>query len=282
MRYVIYPDVIFGVEVLINYILIGFVGKIIKTKSTSLKKIYSAALGAIISTLCYVYVRNIAAILIIKYLLENSIMVFISFSIKDEKGFFKAVFIGAALDLFISGCMNYMYYNTYIGIMAGGFIDEVINPNKSMLKFIGISLITYVFLDGATEIILKQSSKKILGTYYVKIIYGEYELKIKGIYDSGNTLTEPIGKKDVYIVENSVANEICKWEGIYNSLIIVPYNCINGNGVLPTFLVDNLKVYDEFNNLIKEIESPRIGISNGNVSENGDFQMILNRGLFNK
>lgn len=38
MRYVIYPDVIFGVEVLINYILIGFVGKIIKTKSTSLKK----------------------------------------------------------------------------------------------------------------------------------------------------------------------------------------------------------------------------------------------------
>lgn len=281
MGYVIYLDVIFSVEVLINYILIGFVGRIVKIKTTSLKRLFSAALGAIISTLCYVYVKNIAVILIIKYLLENSIMVFISFNIKCVKGFLKATFIGAALALFISGCINYLYYNTYIGIMAGGFIDEVINPNKSMLKFIGISLITYVFLDGVTEIILNQSSKKILGTYYVKIKYGEYELKIKGIYDSGNTLTEPIGKKDVYIVGNSVANEICKWEGIYNSLIIVPYNCVNGNGMISTFLVDNLKVYDEFNNLIKEIENPRIGVSNGNISENGDFQMILNRGLFN-
>ena len=208
-------------------------------------------------------------------------MVFISFKIQCIKGYLKAVFIGVSISLFVNACINYLYCNTYMGIKAGYIIDEVTNPNKSMLKFIGISLITYVFLDGVTDIILRQNSKKMMGTYFIKIEYGEYELKIKGIYDSGNTLVEPIGKKEVYIVGKSIANEIYKWKGIQNSLLIVPYNCVNGNGILPTVIVDKIKVYDEFNNLIKEIEKPRIGFSEGILSENGDFQMILNRGLFN-
>lgn len=281
MNYVVYLDIYFCIESVINFVLLCFVERIVKIKTTSLKKMLSAGVGAIISTGCFIYVKNIMLMIIVKYIFSVSVMEYIAFRIKRIKGFLKAVFMGFAISLFINASLNFLYYNTYAGILAGKIINEIVNPNKSMLKFFGISLISYVILEGVIEIILSDGGRNIPGTYYIKIEYKNYELSVKGLYDSGNTLVEPIGKKDVYIVCKNIAGEMCKWGDISKSFMPVSYNSVKGNGILPTIVVDKIKVFDEYNNLIKEVEEPRIGFSENNLSVNGDFQMILNRGLFN-
>ncbi|MDE6208371.1 MAG: sigma-E processing peptidase SpoIIGA [Lachnospiraceae bacterium] len=280
MKYVIYLDVYFAINLIMDFIILSTARRLINTNTTSKKCLLGALSGAILSVACIMLGGTGFVKFAIEYIFIVVIMNFITFNIRNITGITKGLIITYGITFIMGGAMNFLYYHTYVGVWMLRTIHGVFNGNISILKFIGISLISYVILQCTMKLISKKEDRNSLHTYYIKIRYQSDSIKIKALYDTGNTLTEPISGDSVHIVNKNIGEKISNLEDINNKIRIVPYNSVNGSGILSSVVVDKMEIYDEYDNLLKEIINPRIGLSSVELSGNGEFQMILNRNTF--
>lgn len=281
MKYVIYLDVYFAINLIMDFIILSTAKRLINTNATSIRCLLGALAGAVLSVACIMLTGTGFVKFAFEYIFIVVIMNFITFNVRNIKGITKGLIITYGITFILGGAMNFLYYHTYVGVWMLRTIHGVFNGNISVIKFIGITLISYVILQGTMELLKNGRDRKMLHTYYIRIQHRSDNIKIKALYDTGNTLTEPISGDVVHIINKDVGEKISNLEDINNKIRIVPYNSVNGCGILSSIVVDKMEIYDEYDNLIKEIINPRIGLSSVELSVNGEFQMILNRNTFN-
>lgn len=110
----------------------------------------------------------------------------------------------------------------------------------------------------------------------VELYWGKKIFHIKGLIDTGNGLKEPISNKPVSIIGKSVAREFLG-EMTLTGVRYIPYHSIGKKeGMLLAVEIDKMCIHHEREIWVNE---PLIGVSEEEVSAEGEYQMILNPNL---
>ncbi len=99
------------------------------------------------------------------------------------------------------------------------------------------------------------------------------EIKICGLVDTGNGLTDPVSGKEVAILEERVWENMqkCRQPEKYK---IIPFHSIGKeNGILEGYEVDRIQVEETTG--CRELHHVIIAVFKGKISAKGDYQMIL-------
>lgn len=196
-------------NLLINYIIISCTTILTKKYNKSIKKWIGASLGALYSV-AYVYpVFDILFTLPFKILIMTFITL-ICFTYRDIKEYLRIVIVFYLVNVFISGSTFFIIYFTGISHIKISFII--------VCAYISCELLKYIYRDIKTLNYMKETKKNITINLLNKICTCE------ALVDSGNLLSDPIGKNEVIIVKSSVLKGI-----IPDTLINYDYESMDTN-----------------------------------------------------
>lgn len=165
--------------------------------------------------------------------------------------------------------------------------------------FIVTSLLSYAILTGAVSLYGK--IKQVRGRIWTVTLYqnGRY-IRIKGLYDTGNLLWDPVLKKEVSVIGIEPLKELLSDKSIkmikalmeYQSITpadeleaLVPhyvtYQCVGcKTAILPVIMLERICL--EQNGIQMVIAHPAVAVDRRFSSSPRNYQMILNPNLVNR
>lgn len=234
---IVYVDLIFFINFAYDYLLLLTVGMVLRRKVKHYRYLLAAFFGAMSIFLLFWPLNDI--LLFTLKVIVSIFMCLISFKYVSFKY-----------------TVNNLVYLYMCSVILAGFLYflnlQFSLDNQGLIFFFDGVSINYVLLMIIAPIILVAyyiSSKKLKNTYSlyynVTIVFDDYKIECLSLFDSGNSLKDPITKKPVIIVKPNFL------KGIYNirSPMYVPYNTISGSGIIkcykPSYIVLNgKKIYN--------------------------------------
>lgn len=289
---VIYIDMLFLENFILDFIILYVTGLISKNKIKFLKLIFGSALGAIYVVMYYFIKINVYSNIIIKLLL-SIIMIYISFVPTNFKEMLKLtvffyltsfVFGGAALSVIYM--LNSRRITIQNGILIGNYTIRTI--------FIGVVIACIVTIIAFKFVKAKFSKNDLFCNIIIKI--NNKQIKTKAMLDTGNFLKDPITNIPVVVVEYTVLYDMVPKEILDNiedilggdlekipenikneymsKLKVIPFSSLGKqNGMLLGLKADGLIVDNEEE--VKNIDKVIIGIYNKKLSKKGDYSALL-------
>lgn len=310
----IYPDVVFAINLIIDFMLLLLLKIIVHKKCRILRFLWAAIIGG--TTAAFINLlpwfnsilegkQIIVLLRVIGYLIKPASLVWmvrIAFGKMNWRELIRHSIILFLVTCFAGGFLNSVYYHTRLRLILIQLDYSVIFSNLQMgyiiLAFLGIIPIT---------VLLVWLRKWYLGfrkeIYEIELIYGEKRTKTKGMLDTGNCLFDPVSHKPVIIVEKHVMEQIIPSE--CSSLLqinetlniqsesaasqekldqyllrfhLIPYRSIGKEmGVMPGIVIDRIQIM-----VGEEIccqERVTAAICNHTLSSGGEYQVILHKGL---
>lgn len=147
------------------------------------------------------------------------------------------------------------------------------------LSLIGISVLMLLLSIGARIIRQRYFVKRQDPFYSVILVQDGREIRMLALLDTGNGLIEPISRKPVCLVEKNFLEENMAKEGGRiefhpHKFRAIPYHSVGKEkGILMGYEMERLIIDTDERRII--VEKPMIGISEGKVSANGSYRMIL-------
>lgn len=221
--------------------------------------------------------------------------VYITFIPKKKSLFLKQVFIAYLSSFTMGGIGMGIFFYTNIGNVLGNSISNI-----SIKILIASTSMCYI----TSKIVINLYKKYIIKRqifYKIKIYFKDKSVELNTLLDTGNSLTDPISKVPVIIVEFNSIKEILsdrvkidfykkrelEIESIFQEdndfksrLRIIPYSSLgNKSGILVGFRPDKIEVIEQERK--KEVSNTIIGIYNDELSKNGNYQGLLNPEIIN-
>ena len=287
---IVYLDIIFFENVLMNYIIIFTTGMILKKEFKRRNILLASCIGAIYSVFMYLNILKITSNFIMKIILSITIIK-IAFNPKKRKNFFKYLLIFYLVSFIFGGCifaLMYIVKPQYIQIRNGMFVGTY--PIKIAIAG---GIVAYVITQISFKIVKTKINKKDM-IYTLEIFYKEKSIQIQGMLDTGNLLKDPITGNPVIIVQKdklislfsqNILNNIEKIlggdvkftideEDIFSKVRILPFSSIgNENGMLVGIKVDYINILiDETSKKMKDVI---IGIYNKKITKNEEYSAIF-------
>lgn len=307
----IYIDVLFLVNFSMDIILLIILKKVRKLSSTTIRIILGGIVGGINGCIIGL-LPNLPVVIkfIFIYIFTTYLMVRIAYQFINYKELIKNIVMLFIITFFLGGLLNSLYYYTNLGYFFKELLIDGLFSNISIKFFLLLSPVIYV----AVRIFMKAlvDVKKHHSFYEVEVKYGNERLKLKGLYDTGNSLIDPASGKPVAIAEyNAVktlfsdklktAIEVNLQNSFLNvdsidteyatSLRFIPYKSIGKeNGMLIGVIFNEVivhsmketgehKLKNSNNDFISENRNVIIAMYNGKLSNKEDYQMILHKEL---
>lgn len=252
---------------------------IIMSAAFSAKKIHihrilmGSAFGALVSCLMLVFrISPIWLRWILNYIILNSIMLFIAISITGIKEWIRILF------------MSYI-----ISFVAGGIISSIAGhlpvDKKSVLLL--MSVITFVGMLFLHRI--KESVNLADIPYDVSLTYHGNMVRIKGIYDTGNRLKDPITKKSVSLCEFAAVKTLFTAEEIHDitylfkkelkstlPLRMIPYHAVGTKeGLLVAVVMDEAVI--QYTDRPYRMKNPLVALYMGKISADTEVKFIIHK-----
>lgn len=290
---VVYAEYVFLENFIMNYIILSLTGKFTKYTVKRNKLIIGSSIGALYAFIIFFPSLHFLFSTLMKIACSMLIIV-ISFTPYRFKDFFRLIGIFYLITLIFGGAgFALFYFTNFNGIVSNGVFYMTNISVKNIFVSCGIGYLLIQFCWGYIQ---KQLSKeKVLMN--IKIQINAETAELKGIVDTGNSLTDPISKYPVIIVEyNAIKNllpaefkDIFSENRIFNfeQLIskiddinwikrfrMIPYKALGTeNGMLIGFRPDNVLIHiDNYNRDMNEII---IAIYNQKLSKTGDYMALL-------
>lgn len=112
--------------------------------------------------------------------------------------------------------------------------------------------------------------------YPVRLFLGEKTWDAKGLFDTGNSLVEPISGKPVSVMDNSIIGQVRLPETGYR---VIPYRSVGmANGIMDGYIFEKMEIDGPDGKI--EVKQPVIAISKQALSTTGTYRMILHPKLF--
>lgn len=119
-----------------------------------------------------------------------------------------------------------------------------------------------------------KNTKSKLNIYRVSIVNQGKTYDMFALYDTGNSLTDPISGKSVSVVETDMMREL-KNNTCPQKFKVIPYHTIGQeNGILEGTQVEELTIWKGKQKVT--CKNPIIAFYDGKLSKNGNYHMILN------
>lgn len=277
--YIVYLDVFFMINFIMDYMIILITSRIAKVKKKRIRQLAGAGCGALYSVIVIKPLTNHLFKITLINILIAAVMVLISFGFTSASVYIKNVFLLFVVSFTMSGIINYLYYSTVIGKYVRNVLSGNSNKVVNARKFILVSVLAYILLSAIVRIIF--SVRKDMELYYdVKITFRGKSVVVRGLYDTGNGLTEPVSGKMVHIAEYKILKPLLEGdEKAKENIYVIPFHSIGEeDGIMYGIRMDEMVVLvdDE----PKFLYNPIIGIYIGNVSKRGNYSVILNRETF--
>lgn len=277
--YIVYLDVFFIINFIMDYMIILITSRIAKVKKKRIRQLAGAGCGALYSVIVIKPLTNHLFKITLVNILIAAVMVLISFGFTSASVYIKNVFLLFVVSFTMSGIINYLYYSTVIGKYVRNVLSGNSNKVVNARKFILVSVLAYILLSAIVRIIF--SIRKDMELYYdVKITFRGKSVVVRGLYDTGNGLTEPVSGKMVHIAEYKILKPLLEGdEKAKENIYVIPFHSIGEeDGIMYGIRMDEMVVLvdDE----PKFLYNPIIGIYTGNVSKRGNYSVILNRETF--
>ncbi len=277
--YIVYLDVFFMINFIMDYMIILITSRIAKVKKKRIRQLAGAGCGALYSVIVIKPLTNHLFKITLVNILIAAMMVLISFGFTSASVYIKNVFLLFVVSFTMSGIINYLYYSTVIGKYVRNVLSGNSNKVVNARKFILVSVLAYILLSAIVRIIF--SVRKDMELYYdVKITFRGKSVVVRGLYDTGNGLTEPVSGKMVHIAEYKILKPLLEGdEKAKENIYVIPFHSIGEeDGIMYGIRMDEMVVLvdDE----PKFLYNPIIGIYTGNVSKRGNYSVILNRETF--
>jgi stage II sporulation protein GA (sporulation sigma-E factor processing peptidase) len=299
----VYPDIIFILNFILDYFLLYLLTKVNRKNSNIPRLIAGASVGAIFAVINAVFPwMNGAVRFILMYIAASVFMIWILFGRQKRMEFLKQIILLYLLTCFVGGLMNSIYYYTKFKLS----LIYLENVNVFFDVSAAFILIMFLLIVPAVLLIIrllrwyKYSTSE---TYEVELVLFGRSILTRGLMDSGNCLYDPIYKKPVMVVDNSLIEkllppqlwnefmkaqryveggsyDISQWDISREQLLrlrFVPYQSIGKTGMLIGINLDKILIHTGKETICTG--KVTAAISENCLSSRDDYHVILHRGL---
>lgn len=281
MYYEVYMDVFFVVNLLVDFMVLCIANHIFRGTANPLKSFAGAVLGAGGMCIFFLFGGEIHVVkLVVFYCVMVCVMVCVGCSVKSLRELPPAilVFQGTAL-------------------LFGGFFTVVPDiARRGIFAFFAITVMIYWLIYIGIRLCRCLKGKRTVQCD-VSVALNQKEMKVKGLYDTGNCLRDKATGKPVCVMEYSsfsrlldrrqqeALEQFCSMEEVDSSLVkeellgrlnprFLLYSSVGcQRGLLPVVTADSLTVMS--GEKIKKIQNAAIGLSKTALSPCGNFQIII-------
>ena len=260
MYYELYVDVLFLVNFMMDYILLLIVKKICQCSATHGNIFLGAIIGSLFTCIIVILPIPYAFVkFVLFHMFVNTCMIRVGLKIKTIPSFVKALIM-----LYIGG------------FLLGGIMEYFSQYVRMGSLFLVVAIASYYMVLGIWKFISyiqrwNQSRCK------AELYLNGKVYQVKALIDTGNSLRDPISGQPVSVLEQRIAKKLLE-EKEEKNFRYVPYRTIGkSEGVLPVFRIDRMCVHRDTDYWV---DTPLIGISEEEISAEGEYEMILNPNLF--
>lgn len=292
---IIYIDVLFAVNLIINYILLRACCVFTALKQNKYRILFGAFIGACYSVLIFFPDFSVMYSTIAK-LLISMLIVASSFPFYTFKNYLKALLIFYMVSFGFGGCVLGIFYFSDIGARLGAVYSNGVFYFNLPWTILALSGGMFYL---ALKIFGLFSYKVSKGKHLKKRLCLSYDNKtaeVTALLDTGNSLIDPISLSPVIIAEyKSIKNLFCEeiksgldrigkdsitWimtevsqKGLPARLI--PFSSLgNENGILIGFVPDKVEIYDDCG--IKVLDKCVVGIYEHSLSKDRSYAALFN------
>ncbi len=301
----VYPDVIFVLNLVLDYLLLLILKKVNQRKSAAIRRLLASVVGASATVLVSIFPwMNIMLRFIIMNVITAVLMLLVAFGRMKKVDLLKQVISLYLITYLIGGLINSIYYHTNLKLYLINMGNMVIFSNLSW-KFIFLMMLGTVPVVVLILWVFRWYQSSIRETYDIELFFQKNRVQTKGFLDTGNCLYDPIFKKPVIIVENSLLEKLLSKEdrnefeilknsmaesatslGQLNSnmalvpyLRMIPYQSIGKPmGVMPGLVLDKLLIHRGKDVLCNE--KVTAAICDNQLSTKDEYLVILHKELF--
>lgn len=184
------------------------------------------------------------------------------------KELFKGMIIMLSVACFSGGIMHMIVYYTY----AGWIIRRILVTYNQLIYLILISVVVIIVIARVYRTYKKNSD-----IYKVTVIVDNHKIMLHGIVDTGNQLTDKYTGKPVNVMDKSYFENVLYQINDYGRLKyhFISYRTIGNNeGIIEVITSDYM--YISGKDETKAYKGALIGLSDRKVSQNGEYQALIN------
>ncbi len=245
---VVYIDVLIVLNIYVTYFLIKATARFTHTPVSSLRIVIASTVGSLFSLVMLIPKINFIYIFLIK-LSAAVIIVLIAFKKSRISEYIRLTFYFYIINFVFAGIimgLKYFVFPQYISVNnTYAYIDV------SLTCMVVFTALAYFIICGVRLWLDKGSEAD--GDYHVIIKQKNKTISLTALADTGNSMTDVFSGRPVIICPESILSDlICKSEissDIYEAMVssseikgvrLVPYSTINGTGMLPAFIPDEV------------------------------------------
>lgn len=283
MHYIIYLDVLFVVNFIMDYVVLTITTGIL-IHTTTLKRAGNK------KQLFLLYIKRIAGSVI--GALWACVLVSFELSSLIWNGFTYAV-IGPGMVIAIMGKERIISYLKGVGILysvtflvAGGIhfmycytsFGYILNTKRISVWVLFLGCVVGGILLEWLIVFLDKRNFDSKSRYTVVLETKEASVTLKALCDTGNNLYDPFCGEEVSVVLSKAVENLLKDN---TSRHLIPYSSLgNENGLIPVVRINRLKILGEKETLV--VEKPLLALYSGSFSGNTDYELIIHPDVFKK
>ena len=269
---VIYIDILIILNFFINLLIILGASAVTGRPAQRLRLFLSALFGGLYSLTLLLPETGRAVSFLIK-LSGLVAMTFTAFGFISVRLFLRALF-GVCL-------VSFSFAGVFLGIYLVFKPDRMLMANGSVYFDIGVrffvftAVVCYLFIKLVLYFVKRNAADNALFT--LTLTFNSKSAVIKGLTDTGDSLTDVFTNKPVTTVESSSLKRILPDALPEERKSVVPVRTAVGDGLLTTLRFDRMII--ESGNKRYEISSPLIALCDRNLSD-GEYQALINPRIF--
>ena len=292
---VIYIDVLFVVNLIVNYLLLRVSCIFSGINFNRYRVLVAAIVGACYSVLVFFPDFTVVCSMIFK-LLVSMLLVAIAFPFYSIRSFLKTLLIFYAVSFGFGGCVLGTFYFTNIGARFGAVYSNGVLYFNLPWSVLAISWCVFYISVKFFGVITKKTLHKKSLQKKLLLYFKDKTVEVTALLDTGNSLIDPISLSPVIIVEYSILKNLFSKEiqqtldrlgfdsidwimreanakGLSTRLI--PFSSIGKeNGILLGFIPDRIEIYDECG--VKQVDKCVIGLCESSLSKDKSYSALLN------
>ncbi len=295
----IYLDIVVMENIVINYLILLVTAKFSKIRSSNLRLLLGAVLGAAYLVIMILLPdMKVYTTVLSKFLLSVT-MVAVTFHFSKLTLFFKTLaMFYAATFLFAGAGFALMFFNREWGIMKNGVLmTPMALLNTKWSELLMAFVVTLIILRIVWDVIQKKFLREKLLVQMI-ISFDEKSIQLFALVDTGNSLHDPLTNMPVVVVEYSAVKELLPMDirdifeknsdndlnmitttiscsDWFSRFRLIPFTSLGKeNGMLIGFRPDYIEIGTEDER--KGVKEVIVGIYNRALSRNEQYKALMN------
>lgn len=299
----VYPDIIFVLNFILDFLLILLLKKVNRKSSKFLRMVGAAAIGGIIAAItgCFLWMNPFLRFLLM-YVLAAALMVMIAFGRLKWLDLLRQILSLYLITYFVGGFINSLLYYTNLKLLLVQIGNGIIFSNISW-KIIMIAVLILTPLILLIFKLFYWYKNHMPQLFDLELVMEKTKILTKGLLDTGNCLFDPIQKKPVMVMENSLLEKLLT-QGFLQELEevksylhkddfdvtklnmtdehllrlkFIPYRTVDKNGLMLGLVLDQVLIHTGKETI--HHEKVIAAICDNRLSGKDSYHVILHKGL---